>query len=136
MTALERYRAVVADVRYREGWTLAVREDGDRCYLQVQFVAECAVSGRIGTQHGRKWFLSPHMTVSEIVGTAFKACLTAEEHECREAFRFRGQRVFTPHLDVEWMAERMNAGDVERARVDARSGSDRRNGMAGAKPSP
>ena len=49
---------------------------------------------------GRKWDLSAHMTDSEVVMTAFKAVLTALEHEAREHFRFMGLRPFNPHFNV------------------------------------
>jgi len=42
-----------------------------------------------------------HMTPSEVVQTAFKSVLTAEEHEAREAFRYRNEAIFCPHFDVE-----------------------------------
>lgn len=50
---------------------------------------------------GRWWRLSEHMTDSEIVGTAFKAVVTALEHEARENFLYKGHAVYDPHLDVE-----------------------------------
>lgn len=52
-------------------------------------------------QRTRKWLLSTHMTDSEIVATAFKLCLTSAEHRTREAFTYKGQRIFGPHFDVE-----------------------------------
>lgn len=52
-------------------------------------------------QFTRKWNLSKHMTKSEIIQTVFKCCLTSYEHRCREAFKYRGKRVFGPHFDVE-----------------------------------
>ena len=69
-----------------------LRNDGDRPYLQVQ-------------PSGRKWWLSRHMTTSEVVRTAFMACSAYDEHELREAFEWRGRRVFSPHLDVRALAE-------------------------------
>lgn len=67
-------------------------------YLQVRFQAP------EGWQHGRKWLLSPHMTDSEIVMTAFKAVMTAAEHEVRENFLYQDKRIFGPHLNVEVLA--------------------------------
>lgn len=49
----------------------------------------------------RKWFLSPHMTKGELVQTCLKAVLTAEEHEAREKFLYRGRAVLGPHIDIE-----------------------------------
>lgn len=54
---------------------------------------------------GRKWYLSPHMTKSELVATAFKAVLTFQEHEAREQFTYRGRRVFGPHIDIDALHE-------------------------------
>lgn len=74
-------------------------EDGS--YLQVEFDGCCNVTGEPMTWKGRKWRLSPHMTKSELVQTAFLAILVATEHETREQFRFRGCAIFGPHFDVE-----------------------------------
>jgi hypothetical protein len=52
-------------------------------------------------QNGRKWVISNHMTKSEVVQTAFKAILTAMEHEIREEFSYKGEAIFGPHFDVE-----------------------------------
>jgi len=51
-------------------------------------------------QHGRKWLISEHAVISEVVQTAFKALLTAAEHELRESFFYHGRPVFGPHFDV------------------------------------
>jgi hypothetical protein len=45
--------------------------------------------------------LSTFMTKSELVQTAFKAVMTASEHEIRETFTYKGRRIFGPHFDVE-----------------------------------
>ena len=101
--------AVVAEIKYKPGFMLELKEhDGGRLYLQV--------SGMVAFPKqqwtGRKWAfdLSAHMTVSEIIQTAFKAFLTFEEHECREAFTYCGQRVLGPHLDLEQLAVMMEDG--------------------------
>jgi hypothetical protein len=50
-------------------------------------------------QTGRKWYVSSYATQGEIVQTALKAILTAEEHEVRERFKYKGVAIFGPHLD-------------------------------------
>ena len=52
-------------------------------------------------QTGRKWLIEDEMTDSEIVLTALKAVLTFEEHEARETFRYKGSKIFQPHLDLD-----------------------------------
>jgi len=67
----------------------------------VGFVAPDSDTGQPSTQRGRKWLLSHHMTHSEVVQTAFKAVLTAVEHEVRESFTYKGCAIFGPHYDIE-----------------------------------
>lgn len=56
-------------------------------------------------QRGRTWLLEEEMTDSEVVLTAFKAILTAEEHETRENFRYKNAKIFNPHIDVDTLVE-------------------------------
>lgn len=47
-------------------------------------------------QTGRKYFISEHAIVGEIVGTAFEAALKFEEHEARERFKYKGRTIYGP----------------------------------------
>lgn len=84
------------------------REGHGGVYLVGRFYAPdnfADVKGAAGIsfpveQSTRKWLLSPFMTDSEIVQTAFKMILTAFEHEIREQFRYDGAPIFGPHFDV------------------------------------
>lgn len=104
--------AALQGVRYKD-WRMRIDSEPDgRVFIQWLFVGRCVKSGELCEQRGRKWHLSEHMTVSEVVGTAFKAALTAEEHECRENFTWRGKRVFGPHIDVELLHQICHVEDV------------------------
>lgn len=83
-------------------------------YLQVQFLAYDSEKGFHTVQHGRKWYISEHATKSELIQTALKAVLTAEEHEAREQFKYRGKAVFGPHIDVDVLA---NIADLVEVRA-------------------
>lgn len=85
-------------ITYKPNWSFKVMGE-PTFYMQVVFDAEQ------GPQSGRKWQLSPYMTDSELIQTAFKAILTAEEHETREFFRYRGRAIFGPHYDVNKLHE-------------------------------
>lgn len=74
-------------------------------FMQIQFMAPDLITGESERQYCRKWSLSLHMTISEVVYTAFKAVMAALEHEAREQFRFRGASCLGPHVDVEQMVE-------------------------------
>lgn len=119
---IDAMRAVLAQVAYK-GWEFRIEEirpcllsgagcrmSGQSAYLQVRFEAE-------GEQwSGRKWLLSQHMTESELVQTALKAVLTAEEHEARERFTYKERAVFGPHLHLEALIEACDRGELD-ARV-------------------
>lgn len=75
--------------------------DNGRVFIQIIFNAPCTKDGEVKEWHGRKWYLSEHMTDDEIVKTtysAFKACV---EHEVMESFKVDGIILFNPHLDFE-----------------------------------
>lgn len=91
---------ILAEVTYKD-WAFHIEERGGNLYMQVRFPDPDLVTGIIETQHGRKWIMSQWMTKSEVVTTAFKAIITAEEHETREKFRYRGRMIFGPHFDVD-----------------------------------
>jgi len=97
---MDEIRGILAQIIY-EDWEFFLGENENCPYLQVKFTAKSIASGKMEMQSGRKWLLSPHMTKSEIVQTAFKAVLTAVEHEVRENFTYKKRRVFGPHFDVE-----------------------------------
>jgi hypothetical protein len=69
--------------------------------MQGHYIDKDIYTGKMEAQFTRKWLLSPAMTDSEIVQTAFKLCMTSFEHRCREGFRFMGARIFGPHFDVD-----------------------------------
>lgn len=51
--------------------------------------------------YGSKIAVSPHMAHGELVKKFLVAALGYAEHEVREAFQFRGHRIFNPHIPVE-----------------------------------
>lgn len=85
-------------------------------YLQIECLGKCNVTGNSYEWKSRKWVLSYYMTNGEIVQTAFKAVLTAIEHEARENFRYRGVSIFDPHYDIEKLVELHQAGTALKER--------------------
>ena len=90
------------DVNYKD-WGFEVRQKGEAIFLQVVFLAKDNDDPQSSyqLQRGRKWLLSQHMTRSEFIQTALKAVLTAEEHEIRERFTYKGKAIFGPHFVVD-----------------------------------
>lgn len=90
-------RNLMCKVSYKN-WTFKVGPMGNGNFLQC-VLDVCDATG--DNWKGRKWYLSPHMIDAEVVMTAFKAVLTAEEHETREQFLYDGAAIFGPHLSLE-----------------------------------
>lgn len=82
------------------GYEFTVREGHGGVFLQAEYDDSDVYTGKVERQHTRKWLLSPAMTDSEIVQTIFKCAMTSYEHRCREAFKYKGARIFGPHFDV------------------------------------
>lgn len=96
------------DINYKDDWSLIIGQEGKRFWLQVRCDGVNNQTGKNLEWGGRKWMLSQHMTRSEIVQTAFKAIMTAEEHELREKFLYQGHAIFGPHFNVEFLVENCN----------------------------
>jgi len=92
---------LLLNVRYLNYVIRAVADARGEVYMQATYVDADIYTGEEGVQSSRRWLLSPAMTDSEIVSTAFKLCLTSAEHRCREAFTYKDARIFGPHFDVE-----------------------------------
>lgn len=93
---------LVEDITYKPEWEWYIGVMGDGYYLQLQWDDEDNFNpGKPYRSHGRKWYLSPHMTDSEVVLTAWAAVEFAEIHEARERFKFQGACVFNPHVDIK-----------------------------------
>ena len=99
MQTLETLLAVLEKVTYKD-LTFSIVMDGERPILQIVQLTECSVEKTPYYAKGRKWFLSYHMTDSELVQTAFAAVKMFEEHEMREHFKFWNIPLYKPHYSV------------------------------------
>lgn len=91
--------AIVERILYPDHWFVLIPK-GDGYLLQLRYLEPDVDTGKVEEQHARKWYVSPHATESEIVRTAFAACMMSAEHRVREHFHYKGKRVFGPHLEV------------------------------------
>lgn len=94
-------------------WTINLRLEQDRPYIQVTFIDKCEFSGEEEIQACRKWMLSYYMCDTEVVDTAFAAIKRAMEHEVNEKFKFAGRRVYNPHRSIYSLIEISTAKDVD-----------------------
>lgn len=104
ITLVGRAREALKELKFQD-WTFYAGLDAGVPYLQVSFKAKCPTNGFMQEWQGRKWQLHQHMDKSDIVRTAFKAVMTAMEHEARENFLYRGRPIFGPHQDIDALWE-------------------------------
>lgn len=95
----DRADRLINHITYKHGYTITFGYAGSSVYIRVR----ATLDGEV--QKGRKWLIEDEMTDTEIVLTILKAILTFEEHEAREAFRYKGARIFGPHLDLDQLRE-------------------------------
>lgn len=98
------FKEILSKVRFAN-YHFSVLTHGSKFYLQAAFDEKDVVTGELREQKTRKWILSPYMTKSEVVFTAFKCVLASVEHETRETFTYQNQRICSPHFDVDELAE-------------------------------
>jgi hypothetical protein len=103
-----RLRATLADIRFRGGGFLCEEIEGG-FLIQLRCDEVDPETGARQTWHGRKWHIPATATESDVVRTAFKAAVTWQEHEAREAFTYRGSSVFGAHCDVDDLVRMLQA---------------------------
>jgi hypothetical protein len=83
-----------------EGYGFRVLEKGDGFLLQGEYTEDDVETRNPELQRTRKWYISPHMTQTEVVDTCFALCERSMRHRCREHFTFDGLRIFSPHIPL------------------------------------
>lgn len=112
MQTLESIKALVNECSFND-WMFRVDANKDGTpYVQVLFMDKDRITGKEELQRCRKWILSLHSTNSEIIRAVFKAVEAAMLHEVQEAFKFRNARIYNPHMDLEELADAINAKSV------------------------
>lgn len=97
---LQRASKLLKEIVYTDH-VFTARAGHGGAFLQAVYWEEDSTNPGIKEpQFTRKWLLSPQMTDSEIVFTAFKCALTSAEHRARENFRWCGEQIMSPHLSI------------------------------------
>lgn len=98
---------LVSACTYKPGWRLNFNAShGNRpAYIQWEVDGLDSSTGKPTQWKSGKRHLSPHMCKQEVVAAVFSLALQAEEHECREWFRYRGSCIYNPHLCPDALAE-------------------------------
>lgn len=96
-----RTEQIVSNIQFLNYNFYTILTERGEVFLKAEYPDADIYTGIVEIQHTRKRLVTPAMTNSEIVQTAFKLALTSMEHRTREAFKYRNARIFGPHFDVE-----------------------------------
>lgn len=116
MQTKESLERLICACAFRD-WSIRLRWDEDRPYVQIFFMERDEFSGEVSEQACRKWFLSLHMCDTEVVDTVYASVERAMLHEVREQFKFMGKRIYNPHRNVYKLVEAASGPDC----VDTRA---------------
>lgn len=99
--------AVVNNIYYKPGWMVELYAKPVEYSIRLSWFDTDSVTGKKELQHSREWLLDPAEELNEdkIVQTVFKAIQNAEEHEIKERFRYKGKRIFNPHISLKNLLE-------------------------------
>ncbi len=99
MLTKEQVLGIIGRTSYLD-WEFHLGDMGNGFYVQVQFDAPDSETGKVERQHCRKWYISKHMTETEVVDTLYKAVEAAVIHEMKESFTYNGRMIHNPHTSV------------------------------------
>lgn len=116
MLKFNELKEIISQIKYKD-WNFVLEQKGDGFLLQVTFMGEDSVTGEVCLQKCRKWYISSHSCLSEIVSTAYKAVQAAEEHEMRERFSYKGRLIYNPHFHPDDVVQAIESEVVS---LDAR----------------
>lgn len=98
---VDEMRFLVREVKFPDYIFIVGESSRGFLYLQGSYDEADTLTGAVERQHTRRWPLSPEMTKSEIVATAFKCVMTSMEHKAREWFTYKDAAIYQPHYDVD-----------------------------------
>lgn len=96
----EQIKEILNHVRFLDR-SFHLYRKGDGFLLQIHYMEADIETGNIELQKSRKHYVSPFMTETEIVDTAFYAVMRSMEHTTREHFLYKGELVKSPHFHID-----------------------------------
>ena len=92
---------IISNIEFKDR-QFRVLEKGDGFLLQMSYMEpDVNIPGSPPVlQSTRKWYISPYMTESEVVETAWACVQRSQLHVASEHFTYRGKRIYSQHFDV------------------------------------
>ena len=101
---LEELKEIVSDIDAEYQGTkfeIFVGDDEDSLWVQVGTQRPDTYTQEMGLGKGGKAKVSDFATHDEVVKKIFGLCMAYTEHETREGFKWKGRRIFNPHVTIE-----------------------------------
>lgn len=102
--------STVNNIAYRPNYHIETGYESGKWWIEIVHERPDAITGRWGQGRGGKRWITKEMNQSDVVRTVFGAFVAYEEHEVREFFRYGGEQVFGPHMNVhalsQWLRQR------------------------------
>lgn len=115
----EEVKDIVNQIAFKDRlFRLIEKKKDDVFLLQMQYIEADVKTGKLTKQNTRKWHITPWMTESEIVQTCLKCVLTSQEHIGREHFKYKGYKLYGPHMDVQDLIHVIQQGELRESRRD------------------
>jgi hypothetical protein len=102
------------------GHKILLHQKGDGYLVQLAYADPDVETGKMQLQKTRKWYLSAHMTESEVVESVWAAYKRSMVHRASENFTYYGKRVYSQHFDVNARIQMCRDHAMDR-RIDLRS---------------
>jgi hypothetical protein len=98
---LDRIQALTDEIELRPGYRLRVQGDHRGVFIQIQCWRPDTTTNVYDWGYGGKYYVSQYAIDSEIISACYGLYEGYDRHECRESFKWRGRRIFGPHIDVQ-----------------------------------
>ena len=108
---IEQISNIVDEITYKPNWDIAlyaipISPEQYSLYIQLEVFNQIdSVTRKTTSWKSGKRYLSEFMCRQEIVGAVYGLIETAEIHEMREWFRYKGASIYNPHIDPDKLAE-------------------------------
>ncbi len=103
LRSFEETQKIIDEIEFPWRALKLINIDGHHGYLLQVYYYEPDINDPKGTpklQKGRKFYVSPFMTESEVVETAFLAISRSMMHQTKEHFTYMRRRVRSPHFGI------------------------------------
>lgn len=112
----QQIQKILDQIKFRDR-KFRLLDKGDGFLLQMSYFepdVEADSNAEPVLQSTRKYYISPYMTTSEIVETAWLCVQRSQLHVASEHFTYEGKRVYSQHFNIAGRIELCDNDDFDR----------------------